>query len=72
MKQTLLMLSAMAALTAASIATAASQTEPRTNETPFRDRPANEVYYAGGCRDVITRHVTQSGEEITDHRTTCS
>lgn len=61
MKQTFLTFLAIAAL-AASIASS----QAKTTRTP-----PDEVYYDTGCRNVITHHVTQSGEVVTDQSRTC-
>jgi hypothetical protein len=58
-KQTLL---AMAALAALSVA---------TSEAKTIQAPPTEVYYDTGCRNVVTYHVTQSGEVVTEHSRTC-
>ena len=63
MKQTLLALLAMAALMAMSIATSQAKT--------IRTPPPDEVYYDTGCRNVITHHVTASGEVVTNQSRTC-
>ena len=68
MKQNVLALSAMAIVmivsTAASEANAASQSKSTRT-------PPDQVYYDTGCRNVISHHVTRSGEVVTDHSRTC-
>lgn len=63
MKRNFSALLAMAVLMAVSIVPSAA----KTARTP----PPDEVYYDTGCRNVVTHHVTQSGEVVTDHSRTC-
>jgi hypothetical protein len=72
-KQTLLALSAIAALSATSIATAYAQNnyiDPGRHVYDYQ-RPSGNDYYDSGCHTVISHHVTASGEGVTNVHRTC-
>jgi hypothetical protein len=67
MKQTVLALLAMAAVTAMSIATADAKT--------IHNGPASNIdddYYDSGCHTVISHHYAPGGGEATEQSRTCS
>ena len=67
MKQPLLALVAMAAVTAMSIAAA----DAKTNSRPASN--IDDDYYDSGCHTVISHHYApQRGEEVTEESRTCS
>ena len=65
MKRTVIALLAAVLLSGLSIT--ASQAKTTRTQTP-----PDEVYYDTGCRNVITHHVTESGEVVTEDQRTCS